>query len=203
MVKHLAILLVGALSAPAFDILVYNTTSAPVANQALFPLRSIGAVPVFPANYGVLVFSDTPATSNWNGALPNHPLAWCKVSGGTVLAMSTAESNSIVAAQVAADLVSRQAGETAAKLEATNTVELGYYSDGRIARAIADTTRSEINILRAEVTFLRMELNKAKVNITSWRAEAAFSTNGFAPRTAIQMRNAIIGEINSQPNTAP
>ena len=81
--------------APAFDVLVYNKTSSPVTNQALFVLRSVGEVPSMPTNHGALVFSTKAGQSNWNGIVPSLPLNWCKVSNNLVVAMTSVHMREI------------------------------------------------------------------------------------------------------------
>jgi len=180
MVKYLAILMAGMLSAHGFDYLVFNRTSVPVTNQPVGKVeRSQTVLPSLPGNFGVMVYSDNTGTSNWNGTLPALALEWCKVSNNLVVAVTAAESNSIASALAAEVVASRQARELAAKLSATNAlVNFFDSSQGRVVFAFMEATMDQFNNIRTN---------------------AAGNTN-FPALTLTGLTNAIKVRINAQAN---
>lgn len=170
MVARLALLLL-AFNASASNVLVFSTNSTPVAGRALAYLLSVNT-PDYASRTDVLI----------NPSLPNHPLAWCKVSGGVVLAMSTAESNSIVTAQTNAAFAAKQARELAAKVSATNAmVNFLASPEGRAMFAGWEATMDSLNVIRQGL---------------------AGNTN-MPLLTLTQLTNAIKVRINAQANAAP
>lgn len=150
MVKYLIILLAGAFSAQAFDYLVYNTNSVPVPFQPVGKVeRSVSVLPARPPNHGVLIYSGTSATSNWNGAVPNLALNWCKVSNNTVVPITQSESNSIITAQINSVSNAVAQAQIAAKAESTNGL-VNYFNtpEGRLQFAFMEATMDALNTIR-------------------------------------------------------
>lgn len=112
-----------------------------------------------------------------NPVLPAVPLEFALVTNGVVVAMTAVQSNAVVAARTAAT-------DAALRMAARNPVTV-LSPEGLVLRAFADTARDEINLLRLEVSI-------AKTNFSLFQSRAT-----MAPRTLLQLQNAITNKINS------
>jgi hypothetical protein len=160
--KFLIVLICSVLAVCAANYFVFNPSSSPVANQGVAFVTSQHAPP-------------TPNVLT-NPAMPNLPIQWLKASNGLVVAMTAAESNSVLAAQAATNTLRAGIRQTQAKAHATNTIE-SLLEDGRLLRALAEVTMDEINILRTNMP------------------------SPMAPRNLNQLKNAIRNKIVAQPDT--
>lgn len=149
---------------PAFgsNVLIYNPTNGNI----IAYITSVNT-PSFSGMTNVL----------FNPVLPAVPLDFSLVTNGVVVAMTTSQSNAVVAARAA---------ETDAHIRtsARNPVTL-LSPEGLVLRGFADTARDEFNLLRLEVSI-------AKTNFALFQ-----SRQTMAPRTLVQLQNAITNKINS------
>lgn len=161
-------------AAAGSNVLLYQKDSSPVTNRIVPPVLRAVDVPAVPTNYGTLVFSSTHI-SNWNGVLPSVPLQWCKASNNVVVALTAAESNSVVTAE--ANVLSNKLAQAqiTAKSLATNYFDNLDEATKRVIRALAEVTRQAVNTNRV--------------------------ADGFPVITVIQWRDRVLQEINAQPNS--
>lgn len=177
-------ILLIAWNASAFEALVYDRTSSPVTNRALYKLVSLSELPALPTNYSALIYSRKASMSNWNGVLPNVPLNWCKVSNNLVAAMTAAESNSIITSEALAQTIDASnklfSVQTAAKNSTTNDL-MNFYGSSveRRLNAFMALCVDEFNVVRT---------NPAAV---------------LSVRTLAQLTNALKVKIDAQANNVP
>lgn len=138
----------------------------------------------------------------WQDVLTN-PASALKWTGSEAVLLTSQEQTTIANAEASAAasaaLAAQQFRERAAKTNAYVRLDNFLETDlGRLMRAQLEVLVDEINALRTQQAVLLMELNKAKSNITNWRSEAAFATNGWGNRTMGQARTGIINKLDGQ-----
>lgn len=130
-----------------------------------------------------LISVNTPAFEGRADALinpvlpPGVPILFTKVTGGTVVAMTASESNSILATIAAQYDAAIRAGAISPLVD--------FSTVGLLQRAFADTVKDEINIIRNE-------LSVAKTNISKFQ-----STPTLSPRTFAQLQTALTNKVAS------
>lgn len=170
--KTLFISLLVAFSASASNVLIFSTNSTPVQGRAIRYLLSVDT-PLYSGRADALI----------NPVLPNVPLQWVKTNGaGGLVAMSAAESNSVLAASATATAAAIAERQVQAKVGATNALVVYFNSpEGRVQFAFMEATMDALNTIRGGL---------------------AGNTN-MPLLTLTQLTNAIKVRINAQADNAP
>jgi hypothetical protein len=169
--KAILTLILLATFAHASNVFIFEPASSPVLGRGVVYLTSVHTAD-FQGLPNALINPVMPAA--WSNGLS---VQWLRTNGGgTVVAMNTSESNSIVTAQLAALAAQKAFEEGMAKTNAINGLAL-MSLEARLIRAVAVVTMNEINILRTNPTAT------------------------LSARTLTQMTNAIRNELQAQPDT--
>lgn len=159
-----------AISVQASNVLIFDTNqTATVRGRAVAYLLSVDT-PQYSGRSDVLI----------NPVLPNHPLEWTKTNGaGLVVAMNTAESNSIITVEVNFRSNQLVISKLDAKLEATNALVNFFGSpQGRVIFAFMEASMDRFNFIGTNM----------------------LTTTNFPALTLTQLTNAIKTRISAQAN---
>lgn len=154
------------------NVIIYDPASTPIANKVVRYLRSVQESD-YAAHPSVVINKDPSGDNPQVAALlaANVPMSEWKVSGSNVVQLTQADKDAIAAAEASAAATAAANYITASKADAKVIVDkVDRY--GRMLRAFAEVMVDEISILRAQ--------------------------HSLAPRTLVQLRNAINAKIDAQ-----